>query len=100
MSPEGIFHNCYGEKTDIWAFGVLIYELLHGITPFDHCKTKQDLKKWVIQPLADNRFKHDIPVGLKQLIRNLMEIDETKRPNIQQVADQPYMKQLMARLNP
>jgi serine/threonine protein kinase len=30
MSPEGLIQNIYGAKTDIWAFGVLIYELLHG----------------------------------------------------------------------
>jgi len=30
MSPEGFIENIYGPKTDIWAFGVLIYELLHG----------------------------------------------------------------------
>ncbi len=30
MSPEGFIDNVYGPKTDIWAFGVLIYELLHG----------------------------------------------------------------------
>ena len=30
MSPEGLIHNVYGPKTDIWSFGVLIYELLHG----------------------------------------------------------------------
>jgi len=39
MSPEGFIENVYGPKTDIWAFGVLIFELLHGETPFNFCKT-------------------------------------------------------------
>lgn len=39
MSPEGFNENIYGPKTDIWAFGVLIYELLHGETPYNLCKT-------------------------------------------------------------
>lgn len=25
MSPEGFVNNIYGPKTDVWAFGVLIY---------------------------------------------------------------------------
>jgi len=25
MSPEGFIHNIYGPKTDVWAFGVMIY---------------------------------------------------------------------------
>jgi serine/threonine protein kinase len=33
MSPEGLIHHVYGPKTDIWSFGILIYELLHGKTP-------------------------------------------------------------------
>lgn len=37
MSPEGFIDNIYGPKTDVWAFGILIYELLHGKTPFSHC---------------------------------------------------------------
>ena len=39
MSPEGLIDNVYGPKTDVWAFGMLIYELLHGETPFSHCKS-------------------------------------------------------------
>ena len=41
MSPEGFIHNIYGPKTDVWAFGILIYELLHGETPFSSCRTEQ-----------------------------------------------------------
>lgn len=33
MSPEGLIYNQYGPKTDIWALGIIIYELLHGDTP-------------------------------------------------------------------
>ena len=40
MSPEGLIDNIYGPKTDVWAFGILLYELLHGHTPFVHCITE------------------------------------------------------------
>ena len=38
MSPEGMILNCYSEKTDIWSFGIILYELLHGVTPFLYCR--------------------------------------------------------------
>ena len=37
MSPESLIEGIYGPKTDIWAFGILIYELLHGEAPFSFC---------------------------------------------------------------
>ena len=40
MSPEGLVANVYGPKTDVWSFGVMIYELLHGEPPLAHCKTE------------------------------------------------------------
>lgn len=41
MSPEGLIDNIYGPKTDIWSFGILIFEMLHGETPFSHCKSEK-----------------------------------------------------------
>jgi serine/threonine protein kinase len=40
MSPEGLISNLYGPKTDVWSFGLLIYELLHGTTPLVCCKSE------------------------------------------------------------
>ena len=37
MSPEGWKNSIYGVKTDVWAFGILVYELLHGDTPYASC---------------------------------------------------------------
>lgn len=34
MSPETLVYNNYSEKSDIWALGVLFYEMLHGELPY------------------------------------------------------------------
>lgn len=34
MAPEMLFQNCYDFRVDVWALGVLLYELLHGQAPF------------------------------------------------------------------
>ena len=41
MSPEGFLTNTYGPKTDIWSFGIMIYELYHNKTPFSRCATEK-----------------------------------------------------------
>lgn len=37
MSPEAMKGNIYTIKNDIWSIGVILYEILHGTTPWD-CK--------------------------------------------------------------
>ena len=32
MSPEAYRENIYSEKSDIWAIGIILYELIHGKT--------------------------------------------------------------------
>ena len=40
MSPEALKRNIYSVKNDIWSIGVILYELLHGETPWE-CKTEK-----------------------------------------------------------
>ncbi len=50
MTPEAIYHKKYGPKTDVWAFGVVIYELVTGKTPLADAKTKEELQAQVLIP--------------------------------------------------
>jgi serine/threonine protein kinase len=34
MAPEMLFKAEYDYRVDIWAIGVLLYEMLHGNAPF------------------------------------------------------------------
>lgn len=34
MSPEMLFNTSYDYRIDIWALGVLLYEMAHGCAPF------------------------------------------------------------------
>ena len=35
MAPEILNYQDYDEKVDLWALGVLIYEMIVGIPPFN-----------------------------------------------------------------
>lgn len=35
MSPEALAYNKYSTKNDIWAMGIILYEMLHGRAPWD-----------------------------------------------------------------
>lgn len=68
MSPEGLIENVYGPKTDVWAFGILMFELLHGKTPFSHCKSEQELKYNLSIPIGWTQLKADLSADLKEAI--------------------------------
>jgi serine/threonine protein kinase len=47
LSPELLQGSRYDEKVDLWAIGVLAYELFFGTSPFD-ISEQQDLVKIVL----------------------------------------------------
>ena len=39
LPPEALIEQKYGPKTDIWSFGIIVYEMIYGKTPTKDCKT-------------------------------------------------------------
>jgi serine/threonine protein kinase len=81
MSPEGMIDHIYGMKTDIWAFGIIFYELLHGKTPFSYCTSEYDLKKAVMTQLSFNNFRPDMSPEARKLILKCLIVDSQIRPD-------------------
>lgn len=44
MAPEVILKGKQTQKTDIWALGILLYELFHGQAPFRGDRVNQILE--------------------------------------------------------
>lgn len=49
LAPEYFMHGIVDEKTDIFAFGVLLLEIITGRPAVD--STRQSLVMWVRRPL-------------------------------------------------
>ena len=94
MSPEGLLNHIYGAKTDIWAFGVFLFEILHGDTPLYFCKSENDLKANIGVPIKESAISSRISPGLKNLIMKCLEIDERKRISVPEMCSHPYIQQL------
>ena len=45
LAPELISGNGHGSDVDWWAFGVLIYELLYGRTPFRGASKEEEHRR-------------------------------------------------------
>lgn len=94
MSPEGFIECIYGPKTDVWAFGVMIYELLHGDTPYSSCKMENDLRYQLSLRFDRSKVRATITSDIKEVIFRCLEVDEGKRITIQQLKDTNYFRRL------
>ncbi|XP_060195662.1 serine/threonine-protein kinase D6PKL1 [Lycium barbarum] len=78
LAPEIIRGDGHGSAVDWWTFGIFLYELLHGKTPFKGNGNRETLFNVVGQPL---KFPEGSTVSFaaKDLIRGLLAKDPQKR---------------------
>uniref|UniRef100_T1H3F0 Protein kinase domain-containing protein n=1 Tax=Megaselia scalaris TaxID=36166 RepID=T1H3F0_MEGSC len=78
LAPEIIQSIPYGESVDWWSFGVLIYELINGTSPF-HAFNKDPMT--MFETICSGEFKmpNEFSGHLQDLIRGLLQVDVTKR---------------------
>lgn len=88
----------YGPKTDVWAFGVLLYEMLHGDPPLSFCQVESELKLHIAKPISARAFKMSIPQDLKDLIIKCLEVDERRRISVRDLQFHPYIQRAMREL--
>ncbi|XP_027350259.1 serine/threonine-protein kinase D6PKL1 [Abrus precatorius] len=71
LAPEIIKEEGHGAAVDWWTFGVFLYELLYGRTPFKGSNNEETLANVVLQSL---RFPDDpfVSFQAKDLIRGLL----------------------------
>lgn len=58
MSPEAYYRTMYSEKSDVWALGIILFEMLEGHT-IDY---GQDINKY-FKGLIKNSFFLQKPVS-------------------------------------
>jgi len=80
LSPEALNGLPLDERVDIWAFGVMLYEMLAGKRPFDDDSTGSLINSILnkpANPLAD--LREDLPVSLVHLVSSMLVKDRNQR---------------------
>jgi TolB-like protein/Tfp pilus assembly protein PilF/predicted Ser/Thr protein kinase len=80
MSPEQVQGREVDHRSDLFAFGVVLYELIAGKRPFEgenDAATMNAINTQSPQPLA--RYRADVPDDLQRIVTKLLEKDPQLR---------------------
>jgi serine/threonine protein kinase len=79
MSPEQVRGHAAGERSDVWAFGCVLYEMLTGKQAFTG-DTLTDLIGGIVRIDPDwNAFPSSVPPGVRTLVQRCLEKDRRRR---------------------
>ena len=87
MSPETVNEQKYDYKIDIWALGVLLFEMIHCKPPFP-AKDIEELKKSFAKGLY--QIKENISPEYKRLMVSLLQFQPNKRIEIHLIKKSPW----------
>ncbi|HEX5044842.1 MAG TPA: protein kinase, partial [Candidatus Polarisedimenticolaceae bacterium] len=79
MSPEQAKGKPIDRRTDIWAFGCIVYEMLAGRRPFEGEGISEVLAAVIMAPIAFDALPPSLPAQLRNLVRRCLERDPRKR---------------------
>jgi DNA-binding SARP family transcriptional activator/predicted Ser/Thr protein kinase len=80
LSPEGLNGKPLNEQADIWAFGVVLYEMLTGEQPFKGETIQSTMAAILTQPMPQlHQLDTDIPTPLINLIERMLHKDPAQR---------------------
>lgn len=72
MAPEMIFDREYNYRIDVWALGVLIYQLLHGFAPFEG-ETVDEVRQSMIA--GEIHIDPDLSANVQNLIFGILKVN-------------------------
>ncbi|KAI3386561.1 hypothetical protein SNEBB_009478, partial [Seison nebaliae] len=87
MSPEAIFETEYGEKSDVWSFGIVLWELYTlGVDPYPN-----DPSSLKLLNLIRRGYRHSKPILMNRKLYDLMTDctagDSLDRPTFAEVVE-------------
>ncbi|EGR34339.1 protein kinase domain protein [Ichthyophthirius multifiliis] len=84
MSPQSLDKNEYNQKSDIWAIGVLYYELLYGMTPWIADNEQQLRHKINTINVQFPTYRH-VSNKSKNFILDCLKLDEQQRCGLEEI---------------
>jgi serine/threonine protein kinase len=83
-SPETLRSGIFTKKSDVWSFGITVYEIISGNEPFHD---SQDIVE-LVKSIRDSSLTPEIPDNCPQEIGDLLKMcwtPESRRPGFEEI---------------
>ena len=94
MAPEVMLNGYYGPKTDVWSFGVFLYEMTQGTTPLRYFTREEEMRREVLRQVRREGLEERVSEGLEDLMLRCLEVDEWRRIGWEGVWGHRYVRGL------
>lgn len=90
LAPEMIEGTGHDAKLDIWTLGILLFEMVHGKTPFYVSSKGKDIRtqrKLIEQNILEGKYSVDENLSgpTKEIIRAMLNPDKNLRPSAEEL---------------
>lgn len=96
MAPEILMTEPHDERVDIWAVGILLYELFHNKEPYSGNSPKEILGK-IMSGLPN--YESQMTSEARNLYEEIVGIDKKQRPTFEQILSHPFLSNSVPRLS-
>merc|ERR1712093_506122 len=98
LAPEMIMGSVHDHTVDLWSLGVLCYEFLFGLPPFEAIGTIDTYNKILKLDLTFSEFQN-VSIGAKDLIKRLLVKERWRRLPLIEVLGHPWILTKANRVN-
>ena len=79
MSPEQARGKSVDRRADVWAFGIIVYEMLTGRRAFEGSEVSDVLASVLKDTVPLDTLPADVPAPVRRLLRRCLEKDRAER---------------------
>lgn len=99
MAPEFFKKQPHGMPVDVWALGVLVYEMVHAQPPFDNMSEGQKVSLILDCEKQQIPFRPGVSLEFQDLICFILRSNPKNRPTFDDIFQHPWVKKYEKKLN-